>query len=303
MPRRLVSLPAALAVLPFVAAFALAAPFPATIDLAGGWAPEGIAAGRGTTAYVGSLSTGGVAEVDLRTGVVDSDFIEGVSGTLAVGLEYESGANRLWVAGGNGHDVRVYDATNGDLLERYTFDSGFVNDVVVTADAAYATDSNMPQLLVIPLADDGSLPAPEEAFAVPITGDFVYEAGFNANGIAAVGGRLLVPQSVTGELFAINPTTGVSVELLAEGSIPSADGLEVVGSTLYVVVRGADFSGVKAYGIRDGVLVALGTLTSDNLDVPTTVAFSAGQLWVVNARFGTPVTADTPYWLTRLPAR
>jgi hypothetical protein len=303
MPRRLVSLSAALAVLPLVAASVLAAPFPATIDLAGGWAPEGIAAGRGSTAYVGSLSTGGVAEVDLRTGVVDSDFIEGVSGTLAVGLEYESGANRLWVAGGTGHDVRVYDATSGDLLERYTFDSGFVNDVVVTADAAYATDSNMPQLLVIPLADDGSLPAPDDAFTLPITGDFVYEAGFNANGIAAFGGWLLVPQSASGELFAIDPATGVSAELLPEGSIPSADGLEVVGSTLYVVVRGAEFSGVKAYGIRDGVLAALGTMTSDNLDVPTTVAFAAGQLWVVNARFGTPVTAATPYWLTRLPAR
>ena len=304
MPRRLVALLNALVALPLVAAAVVAAPpFPATIDLPGGWAPEGIAAGRGTTAYVGSLSTGGVAEVNLRTGEVDSEFIVGVPGTAAVGIEYEAGADRLWVAGGNGHEVRVYDAASGDLLARYAFDSGFVNDIVVTDEAAYATDSNMPQLLVIPLGEDGSLPAPEDAFSLAISGDFVYGPGFNANGIAEVAGWLLVPQSSTGSLFAIDPATGDSVRLLDEGSIPSADGLELVGSTLYVVVRGADFSGVMAFSIRGGLVIPLSMLTSDSLAVPTTVAFSGGQLWVVNARFGTPVTPDTAYWLTRLPAR
>ena len=38
-------------------------------------------------------------------------------------------------------------------------------------------------------------------------------------------------------------------------------------------------------------------------DVPTTVAFQAGRLWAVNARFGTPPTPATDYWITRLPAR
>jgi len=304
MPRRLVALLAALAALPLVAASVIAAPpFPDHIDLQNGWAPEGIAAGRGSTAYVGSLSTGGVAAVNLRTGDVDSEFIVGVSGTAAVGLEYEAGAHRLWVAGGNGHEVRVYDAETGELLETYAFTSGFVNDVVVTRDAVYATDSNMPQLLVIPLGADGSLPAPDEAFALPISGAFVYQGGFNANGIAEFAGWLLVPQSNTGELFAIDPATGVSVQLLPEGAIPSADGVELVGSTLYVVVRGTDFTGVVAYSIHGGVVTPVGMTTSDDLDFPTTVAFTAGKLWVVNARFGTPVTEDTPYWITSLPAR
>jgi hypothetical protein len=37
--------------------------------------------------------------------------------------------------------------------------------------------------------------------------------------------------------------------------------------------------------------------------VPTTAAFVTGSLYVVNARFNTPPTAETPYWITRLPAR
>jgi hypothetical protein len=303
MRRRLIALATAIAALSLAAATTIAAPFPGQIGLDDGWAPEGIAAGTGTTAYVGSLSTGGVAEVDLRTGAVNSGFIEGIPGTVAVGVEYEAGANRLWVTGGPGQEVRVYDVASGDLLETYSFESGFVNDVVVTSGAAYATDSNIPQLMVIPLGADGSLPAPDETFTLDISGAFEYEDGFNANGIVAFGGWLIVPQSNTGELFAIDPGTGESVQLLPDDSIPSADGLELVGSTLYVVVRGEDFTGVATYAIRGAQVTPLGTMTSDDLDVPTTVAFASGRLWVVNARFGTPVTDETPYWITRLPAR
>ncbi|TAK01460.1 MAG: superoxide dismutase [Chloroflexota bacterium] len=303
MRRRLTSALAGLIAIPLAATAVLAAPFPARVDLAGGWAPEGIAAGPGTTAYVGSLSTGGVARLDLRNGEVEDDFIPGVAGTVAVGLEYEAGAERLWVAGGPGQQVRVYDASNGDLLETYQFTSGFVNDVVVTPEAVYATDSNMPQVLVMPLGDDGSLPDPADAVALPISGDFAYQAGFNANGIAALAGWLIVPQSNTGELFAIDPHTGASIQLLGEGSIPSADGLELVGSTLYVVVRGAAFTGVEVHRFHGGAVAFQGRIPSDDLDVPTTVAFAAGRLWVANARFGTPVTPDTEYWITGLPTR
>jgi hypothetical protein len=43
-------------------------------------------------------------------------------------------------------------------------------------------------------------------------------------------------------------------------------------------------------------------VTSSGLDVPTTATLAAGRLWAVNARFGTPVTPDTEFWI-RLPAR
>jgi outer membrane protein assembly factor BamB len=301
MRRSLPALLVALTALLMAATPALAAPFPTTIDLPNGWAPEGITGGRGTTAYVGSLANGAIARVDLRTGAVDGGFIDGVTGEVAVGLEYEAGAHRLWAAGGPTGEVRAYDAADGTLLETYTFTAGFVNDVVATRDAIYATDSAIQQLLVVPLGADGSLPAPADAFAMPIIGDFVYEAGFNANGIVAFGGRLIVPQSNTGELFAIEPATGHSVRLLPEGSITFADGLELVGSTLYVMRN--QLAEVAVYRFHGGTVAFRGTITGDGLDVPTTIAFAAGRLWAVNARFGTPVTPDTAYWITRLPTR
>ena len=44
------------------------ATFPDVIPLPNGWRPEGITSGTGTTAYVGSLGTGAIYRVDLRTG-------------------------------------------------------------------------------------------------------------------------------------------------------------------------------------------------------------------------------------------
>jgi hypothetical protein len=306
MRRTLTAVVVALAAIPLVAATALASPFPARIDLPNGWQPEGIAAGRGTTAYVGSLADGGIARVNLRTGAVDPDYVESATGP-AVGLEYEAGADRLWVAGGPSGEVRVYSASSGDLLDTYSFGAGFINDLVATDNAIYATDSFLPQLLVIPLGAGGSLPDPADAYSLDITGDFVYGDGFNANGIVEFDGRLIVPNSTTGELFAIDPVTGDSVQLLPEGSVFAADGLELVGSTLYIVRN--QFNLVDAYRIQRGALHFLRTISSADLDnpadfdFPTTVAFVGGHLWAANARFSTPPTADTPYWITRLPTR
>src|SRR4029450_12693693 len=56
---------AAVAAIPTAAG---AATFPDTIRLPDGWQPEGIASGRGTSLYVGSIPTGGVWKGDARTG-------------------------------------------------------------------------------------------------------------------------------------------------------------------------------------------------------------------------------------------
>jgi hypothetical protein len=294
------TLPLAAIALVLAAAPALAAPFPARIDLPDGWAPEGITAGRGLTAYVGSLADGAIAEVDLRTGATDV-LVPGASGRVAVGIAYEAGADRLWVAGGPTGEVRVYDASSGALLETYPVTAGFLNDVVVTRDAAYVTDSMIAQLIVVPLGSGGSLPAEGDVEAMPISGDFVYTPGFNANGIVSFGGALLVPQSNTGALYAIDPATGDSRELLPPGTVTAADGLELRGSTLFIVRNQLNL--VAVFGIRGGDLRSLGTISSPDLDVPTTIAFAGGRLWAVNARFGTPLTSTTDYWITRLPTR
>lgn len=306
MKRRLSAVLALVMVVTLFAAPASAAtPFPGRIDLPNGWAPEGITAGRGTTVYVGSLATGSVLTADVRTGMWSP--LVSPAGGPAVGVEYEAGANRLWVAGGPTGQVRVYDASSGSLLETYTFSpAGFLNDVVVTDDAVYVTDSAFAHLDVIPLGDDGGLPDPSEVTMLPLSGDFELVPGqFNANGIVAARGWLIVVNSFTGQLFRVDPATGDATEIrLGAGvDVRFGDGLEVHGGTLYVVQNQLNRVAVFALGPGLAVAVRLGFVSSNTLAVPTTAAWVAGSVYAVNARFGTPVTPDTEYWITRLPAR
>jgi len=294
-------LAAAMVLVVLASPVAAAAPFPSQIALPNGWQPEGITAGRGTTAYVGSLANGAIARVNLRTGAVDPTFIPGGAGRVTVGLFYDRETNRLWVAGGPTGQVRVYDARSGALLASYAFTAGFINDLVVTPDGVFATDSVIPQLLVVPATGDGPLPPATAAFTIPITGDMVYGAGFNANGIEWRNGTLILPQSNTGQLFAVDPSSGVSTELLAPGAVTFADGVRFIGNTLYVSRN--MLNQVDRYRFAGSRLVFLGTVSSPALDIPTTLAFAAGRLWTVNARFTTPPTPDTSYAIVRVPRR
>lgn len=300
MARRLIAPFAAVLALLLLVAPVSAHPFPARIDLPDGWAPEGITAGRGNAAYVGSLADGAIARVNLRTGDV-RPLAAGAPGRVTVGVDYERGRHRIWAAGGATSEVRAYDARTGALLQTYHLTTGFLNDVVVTRRAVYVTDSNLQQLIVVPLGRHGRLPDPSAAFTLPLTGDIQYAAGFNANGIAASRGWLILVQSNTGQLFRVNPRTGETREVdLGGASVSFGDGLEVLGSRLVVVRNQLNEVDVFRLGAHLGSARLVRTLTSPDLDVPTTVASSAGRLWVVNARFNTPPTPTTAYWITRL---
>jgi hypothetical protein len=278
-----------------------AAPGPSRIDLPNGWAPEGLTAGPGTTVFVGSLSASGVWRGDVRTG--QGAVIPGTEGTFGVGTEYEADANRLWIAGGPTGQVKVLDASTGALLQTYTFSpAGFLNDLVVTDTAVYVTDSSFAWLDVVPINPDGSLSDPSAAFMLPLSGDFTLGTGFNLNGIVAARGWLIGVQSNTGELFRISPSTGeaTSIDLGAGVDVINGDGLELHGGrTLYVVQN--QNNRIERFALGPGLTSATlqATLTPAGLDVPTTAAWVGGSLYVVNARFNTPVTPDTQYWITR----
>jgi sugar lactone lactonase YvrE len=278
---------------------AAAQPFPAKIDLPSGWMPEGITAGRGTTIYVGSLAGGGVWKGDVRTGQ-GSQLVPHWGGA-ATGVEYERRANRLWVAGATTGTVRVYDATTGALLKEYSFSpAGFLNDLVVTRDAVYVTDSNNGWLDVIELGSGGRLP--DAGTMLPLTGITIEPPpAFNANGIVATRGRLIVVDSFVGGLYNVDPMTGAATPISTGGvSVTNGDGLELHGNRLYVVRNTDQIVEVFRLGADLTSATPLGELTSTDLSVPTTAAFQAGRLWVVNARFG---IATSDYWVTRLPAR
>jgi sugar lactone lactonase YvrE len=278
------------------AATAVAAAFPTTIPLPDGWRPEGVAVGKGGTLYAGSLGTGAVYAVDLRSGK-GKVAVPGETGRVAVGLKADH-RNRLFVAGGGTGDGYVYDARRGRTLATYDFTSSsatFVNDVVVTKDAAWFTDSQNPVLYRVGISRSGRLAATHTT--LQLSGDYVHQAGqFNLNGIDATadGRQLLAIQSVTGKLFRIDPATGSTTEV-AGLTLPNGDGILLQGRTLYAVQNRFN----KVAVVRLAADLASGTvvreITDPRFDVPTTVASFRDRLYLPNARFTTPPAPDTTY--------
>ena len=158
----------------------------------------------------------------------------------------------------------------------------------------------------VPRTAGGSLPAPGDAFTMPLTGDITYEAGFNANGIAYARGSLVIVQSNTGLVFTVD-SDGVATQVELTGDagaylVTNGDGIEVHGNTLAVV---RNFDNLVATFRLNGPMTA-GVLTaeigSDSFAIPTTATWAAGDLWVVNARFDVQnPPPDLPYWISRVP--
>jgi streptogramin lyase len=275
-------------------------PFPDRIELPNGFLPEGIAIGAGPSAWFGSRADGDIYQANLVTG--EGEVISQGPGTPSVGLKVDL-RKRLFVAGGTGGDGRVVSARTGEILASYQFttEPSFVNDVVLTRRAAWFTDSSRAELYRVPLGRNGALP--DQAEAVPLTGDWVQTPGFNANGIAQTPNHraLLVVQSSTGLLFRVDPSSGEATQVDLGGTLLTAgDGLLVVGRTLYAVQN--QLNQVAEIRLNRtgtaGTLVA--THTSPDFDIPTTVAAFGPWLYLPNARFTTPPTPDTPYWVTRI---
>jgi len=276
--------------------------FEDVIALPDGFQPEGIAIGRRGTAYVGSLADGDVYVFDVRSGE-EIRTLEG-PGTPSVGLKIDN-RGRLFIAGGPTGEARVVDAATGDLLQSYTLTKAptFVNDVVVTRNAAWFTDSQQAQLYKLPIGPGGALPEPDAIEVVPLSGDWVQQQGFNANGIAETPNHqaLLVIHSSTGILFRVDPETGVATVVDLGGTVlTNGDGLLVVGRTLYVVQNQLNRVAIlrlNAAGTR-GELVD--HRTDPDFQVPTTIAKFGKGLYLPNARFDTPPTPDTAYSVVRI---
>jgi sugar lactone lactonase YvrE len=275
--------------------------FPDRIDLPDGFAPEGIAIGRGHTFFVGSIPSGAVYRGDLRTGE-GSVLVPSAAGRQAIGLDVDPNG-RLFVAGGPTGRAFVYDARSGELLAEYVLTTGatFVNDVVVTRDGAYFTDSLQQQLYRVPLGPGGALGTAAET--IPLSGDIAFVAGFNVNGIDATpsGRTLVVVQSNLGKLFTVDPRTGVADEIdLGGETVTAGDGILLDGKTLFVVRNQQNRIAVVSLSADLGTGTLVTHLTNPGFSVPTTIAEFGQRLYAVNARFGTPVTPTTPYWVTQL---
>lgn len=287
------------------AALALAGPAaaaPTRIDLPDGWQPEGVTT-DGRRVYAGSLADGGLAVANPRTGRVRV-LHEGRDGWGSVGVEYDRRRDLVWAAGGPTGVVRAHDADTGRVRATYRFpttEPTFLNDLVVTREGVFVTDSMTQRLAVLPFRDGGGLPRPGSVEYLPLTGDLAYEDGFNLNGIVRYRGHLLVVQSNTGLLFRVDDENGHTQRVRLGGyRVTNGDGLELDGRTLYAVRNQLNRIAVIRLSADGSRGRAVAELLSGGFDVPTTVALVGRSLWAANARFGTPPTPDTEYWLSRV---
>ena len=285
-----------------VAAAAPTTGAPTKLNLPDGFQPEGIAIARGT-AYFGSRADGDIFAVDLKTGA--GKVISQGPGTGSLGMKVDR-FGRLFVAGAAGGNGRVIDTRTGRVLASYTFTTSattFVNDVILSKNAAWFTDSRQPVLYKLSLGRHGKLPAKPQT--IPLSGDYQHTAGNNANGIALTpdGRGLIIVQSSTGFLFRVDPRTGVTKRIdIGAAVMTNGDGLLLIGRTLFVVqnllnkvaVLTLNQSGTKGTLVRE--------VTSPDFDVPTTAAAFGDRLYLPNARFTTPPTPTTAYWATAISA-
>jgi hypothetical protein len=268
------------------------------IALPDGFQPEGIHVSPDGTFYAGSILDGTILQGDVKTGQ-SHVLVTPPAGRLSAGMEVHDGL--LYVAGGP-TGVFVYDAATGGSVRAFSVGAGdFVNDVVVTEDAAWFTDSFAAVLYRLPLSEDGTPATALET--VPVTGDFTLGAGFNLNGIEATpdGSALISVQSNTGDLFRIDPATGRATLIdLGGDSLLAGDGLLLAGRTLYVG-RNTNVVDTVRFGSGFGSGRIATELTSPDFDVATTLGRKGSDLYVIQARFDVVPTADTPYWIAVVP--
>ncbi|MFG2049750.1 superoxide dismutase [Micromonospora sp. NPDC048935] len=278
---------------------------PTVLALPDGFPPEGIAT-AGRYAYVGSRATGAIQRLDLVTG--QGTTIGAATGTPSLGLKIDP-RGRLFVAGGTAGDARVLDTRTGRVLASYQFATTptFVNDVVLTPDAAYFTDSNRPVLYRLPLGRGGALPPADGFTTIALTGAYAQVGtGVNLNGITTTpdGSALIVVQSNTGTLYRVDPATGATTVVDVPGyTFTNGDGLLRRGRTLYVVQNSLNQIAVATLNHTGTGGTVTGTITDPSFDVPTTVAEALGRLYLPNGRFTTPPTPTTPYTVVAVHAR
>jgi hypothetical protein len=269
-----------------------ASEFPDVIVLPGATSAEGIAIGSGSTFYAGDLFSGDIFRGDLRSGAVQR-FIHPPAGHMALGIKADVRHGLLWVAGGFTGQAYVYDLETGADLATLQL-GAFINDVVVTEDAAWFTDSALPHLYRIPIHRW------ESASTLVVTGPASDTSGTlgtpNLNGIAATpnGRTLIVSHSSLGALYTVDPHTGAS-SLIEGVPVPFVDGILFNGGKLYATQIFLN----QIAQIHLSPDISRGTvetiITSPHFEIPTAVAKHGDRLAVVNAKYDTgfPPTAAT----------
>jgi hypothetical protein len=275
---------------PLLAAPAMAVPRQSSIPLPVDFQPEGIAVGTGNTFYVGSVRSGDIYRGDLRSGD-GAVFVDAPPGRVALGMRVDEGRHWLVVAGGPTGHAYVYDTRDGSSVADLVLGPAgttFSNDVAITRDALYFTETFAPIIYKVPILANGTFGATQP---ITLTGPagVVVPGGFGLNGIDSTNrGWLIVDHTALGILALVDPNTGASqqIQLSGPGLVAGTpDGLQLEGHTAWVV-QNFDNSIARVElspKLTSGRVVQV--VRSDLFRVPTTVALHGRWLAAVNARF------------------
>jgi hypothetical protein len=271
------------------------------IVLPGAGSAEGIARGEGDAFYAGDLFAGDIFRGDLEDRTAEL-FIDVPDGRQAVGMTTDLRHGLLFVAGGFTGQAYVYDLDSGATVATYQFSppspadatppTTVINDVTLTEDGAWFTDSRRGVLFFVPVDDSG---VPGDFRTLTLEEPAADTSGvFNLNGIAATrhGRTLIVAHSTLGKLFTVDPETGESAEI-AGISVPMVDGIEVECDHVWAVQNSNQVTELRLSEDRTtGSVVHV--ITDDAFQTPSTAIRFDDHLAVVNAKFDTgfPPTAD-----------
>jgi len=276
--------------------------------------PEGIAVQKETgDFFVGSTSDGTIYRGNVRKGEAEVFLPGGRDGRTAVtGMKVDP-QGRLWVAGRFTGQAFVYDVASRRLLERYDAppagpsfsprrERSLVNDMTLTEDAVYVTDSFRPVVYRITKTAE-AVGAEMEPWLDLRDTVVPYRRGFNLNGISSSDdGRFLIAgHTDTGELFRIDTRTRAVREVdLGGATLKTADGLLLDGRSLLVVrEEPGEVVPVKlsADGSRGEVGRAFGRSA---LSFPPTLAERDGRVLVVNSQFDRGDAPELPFTVSGL---
>jgi sugar lactone lactonase YvrE len=265
--------------------------------------PEGITEGPDGTFFAGSMGDGTIYRGDTATGAVEV-FLppDGDGRTTVTGLTVDR-YQRLIACDIDGRQLFAYRLDTRELVARRRFPADEVapNDVAVTGDSAYVSDSNHPLVWRLP-AGPGGIGEPEVAIDLTPFGpaDPSYLNGIVAHPAEP---RLLTSsQGEGGVLWRVDLAGPTAAPVDLGGYEFNADGMLLDGDMLYGVTnRGETIEDARFAisvarldpGWRSGTIV--GELTDPGWDCPTTIAKVAGKLLVVCSQLRAMLASTPPH--------
>jgi sugar lactone lactonase YvrE len=166
----------------------------------------------------------------LRTG--EFATLAASDGVPATGLKHDPRSNLLFVARAGSGMGTIFNAESGDVVASYQFKTAptFINDVVITREAAYFTDTQAPFLYKVALGPAASQQRPSLRFHFPARSGPTVSRRRRTASISS--SSLARRCSSIGSIRQTHTAVAVN---LGGGLLPNADGLLLDGKTLYVV--------------------------------------------------------------------